>query len=66
MKRSTYINRQKPPLPLRLRLRKINHHITATLPTEQMRFPLLPEEILLQLRFGVGEELDIFALGVDE
>jgi hypothetical protein len=31
-----------------------------------MRFPLLPEEILLQLRFGVGEELDIFALGVDE
>jgi hypothetical protein len=31
-----------------------------------MRFALLTEEILLQLGFGVGEEVDIFALGVDE
>jgi hypothetical protein len=31
-----------------------------------MRFTLLSEEILLQLRFGIGEEVDIFALGVDE
>jgi hypothetical protein len=31
-----------------------------------MRFTLLSEEILLQFGFGVGEEVDVFALGVDE
>jgi hypothetical protein len=65
-KRRTYIQSQQPPLLLTLRLHKVNHHITAALSTEQMRFALLSEEILLQFGFGVGEEVDIFALGVDE
>lgn len=66
MKGYTHVHRQQWPLRLTLRLSKINHHITAALSTEKMRFTLLSEKVLLQFRLGVGEELNIAALGVDE
>lgn len=62
----SYINSEKRPQPLPIRVVEINQNTRTALWTKLMRLPLLPEEIVLQLRLRVVEPDDVFAFGVNE
>jgi hypothetical protein len=49
-----------------LRIREVDHDVAAAFCAEQMRLALLPEEVRLQLGFGVAQEFDVATFWVEE
>ena len=62
--RNTYIHSNQRPLPINIRILKINQDATAALRAKAVRLVLLAHVVGFHLGLAAGLEDDVFAFGV--